>query len=103
MDALTVDQFKEALPARVKKSVNQELIDKMNTTLGDPDMYEVYRENLLSYANVMQDGKFKLSSYIDAVKYVSQKLMGKTNMAAFTATFPDKIQDWMARGVQPNV
>ncbi|WP_289100997.1 hypothetical protein [uncultured Marinobacter sp.] len=101
MDALTVDQFKEALPARVKKSVNQELIDKMNTTLGDPDMYEVYRENLLSYANVMQDGKFKLSSYIDAVKYVSQKLMGKTNMAAFTATFPDKIQDWMARGVQP--
>lgn len=101
MDAVTVDQFKEALPASVKKSVNQSLIDKMNQTLSDPDMYETYRENLLSYTKVMQEGKFKLSSYIDAVKYVSHKLMGKTNKDAYFATFPDKAQDWTMRGISP--
>lgn len=101
MSALSVEQFKEALPARLKKSVNKELIDKMNVLLHDPDMHEVYRENLMSYTHVMQDGKFRLTNYIDAVKYVSQKLMGRTNMAAFTVTFPDKITDWTVRKVLP--
>lgn len=99
MDKQTIDQFKGALPPSLKKSVNQELIDKINTTLNDPDMYETYRENMLSYTKVMQEGKFKVSSYIDAVKYVSHKLLGKTNIDAFTDTFPQKIQDWQTRGV----
>lgn len=99
MDDLTVEQFKEALPATLKKSVNPELINKINTTLSDPNMYETYRDNLLSYTKVMQEGKFKVSSYIDAVKYVSHKIMGKTNIAAFTATFPTKVDNWQKAGV----
>lgn len=99
MDQQTIDQFKQALPVSLKKSVNHELITKINNTLNDPDMYETYRENLLSYTKVMQEGKFKVTSYIDAVKYVSHKLMGKTNLAAFTDVFPDKIQRWQQNGV----
>ncbi len=99
MDDQSIEQFKKALPASLKKSVNQELVDKINRTLTDPEMYETYRENLLSYTKVMNEGKFKLSNYIDAVKYVSHKLMGKTNFDAFSATFPDKIQRWTQQGV----
>lgn len=99
MDTLTIDQFKQALPATLKKSVNKELIDQINKKLNDPDMYETYRDNLLGYVHVMKEGKFKLSSYIDAVKYVSFKLMGKTNIDAFSTTFPDKIAKWQANGV----
>lgn len=101
MSALSQDDFKNALPDRIKKSVNKEVIDKVTKLLADPDMHEQYRENLLSYTAVMQEGRFKLTSYIDAVKYVSHKLRDKTNMAAFAATFPDKIQDWTMRGVEP--
>lgn len=99
MDALTIEQFKDALPDRVKKSINPEIIRKINRTLSDPEMYEVYRENLLSYANVMQDGRFKMTNYIDAVKYVSHKLAGKTNIDAFSQTFPQKMQRWAQQGV----
>lgn len=99
MDALTIDQFKQALPDKVKKSVNQELINSIIAKLSDPDMYETYRENLIGYAAVMADGRFKISNYIDAVKYVSHKLMGKTNVDAFSATFPEKIQRWAQQGV----
>lgn len=99
MDDQSIDQFKKALPTSLKKSVNQELVDKINRTLNDPEMYETYRENLLSYTKVMNEGKFKLSNYIDAVKYASHKLMGKTNFDAFSATFPDKIQRWTQQGV----
>jgi hypothetical protein len=100
MNALTVDQFKQALPDKVKKSINQELIDQINTTLSEPELFESYRENLLSYTKVMADGRFKVDSYIQAVKYVSHKLMGCTNIEAYTKTFPDKYARFVAQGVQ---
>jgi hypothetical protein len=96
---LTIDQFREALPDKVKKSVNQVLVDQINKTLAHPDLYEVYRENLLSYGRVMADGRFKVSNYIDAVKYVSFKLMGKTNIESFSLAFPEKIARWTKQNV----
>lgn len=98
-DPITLESFRKALPPKVKKSVNQSLIDKINRTLAEPEMYEQYRENLISYASVMNDGRFKATSYIDAVKYVSHKLMGKTNMDAYRVTFPHKIQRFQDRDV----
>ena len=99
MTPLTAEQFKQVLPDKVKKSVSQELIDQINSTLSDPEMYEAYRDNLLSYTRVMADGRFKVDSYISAVKYVSHKLMGATNIEAYSKTFPDKMQRFAAQGV----
>jgi len=98
MGVLTVEQFKQALPSQFKASVNQELIDQINTTLADPNLYETYRDNLLSYSHVMRDGKFKMSDYILAVKYCSHKIMGASNIDAFVKTFPDRYQSYLANG-----
>jgi hypothetical protein len=99
MEALTIDQFKLALPEKVKKSVNQELIDQINLTLNEPELFEAYRDNLLSYTKVMADGRFKVQEYTNAVRYVSHKLMGCTNIEAYTKTFPDKYARFVAQGV----
>ena len=96
---LTVEQFRHCLPDNLKKTVNQELIDKINSTLSDPELYEQYRDNLMSYTKVLADGRFKMDSYISAVKYVSHKLMGSTDIDAYVKTFPDKYQDFLQRGV----
>lgn len=100
MTVLTIETFRTALPDKVKKTINQELMDSINKTLSDPDMFETYRENLLSYASVMADGRFKMESYVSAVKYVSHKLMGASNIAAYIKTFPDKYQDFINRGIE---
>jgi hypothetical protein len=97
---LSLDQFRMALPDKVKKSISQELIDKINTTLSDPEEFEAYRDNLLSYTRVMADGRFKVQEYVNAVRYVSFKLMGATHIEAYTKTFPDKYQRFVANGVQ---
>jgi hypothetical protein len=99
MSALTVEQFRAALPDKVKKSVNQQLVDQVNATLSEPELFEAYRDNLLSYTKVMADGRFKVSEYINAVKYVSHKLMGCTNIDAYSKTFPDKILRFQSEGV----
>ena len=99
MELLSVEQFQQALPDKMKKSVTQELVDSINQTLGDPESFEYYRNNLLSYTKVIQDGRFKIHEYINAVRYVSFKLMGCSNIDAYSRTFPDKIQRFSAQGV----
>ena len=99
MSALTIEQFQEALPDKMKKSVNKEIIDSINKTLSEPELYEQYRDNLLSYTKVMQEGKFKISQYIDAVRYVSFKHMGMTNRDAYAKTFPEKMARFLLQNV----
>lgn len=96
---LTVEQFKEALPVKVKKSISPQLIASVQSLLSDPDLFEQYRDNLLGYTSVMADGKFRIDQYVNAVKYVSHKLMGCTNIDAYTKTFPDKMNDFHLRAV----
>jgi len=100
VNQLTEEQFKEALPTKMRKAVNPDVLNTINGLLADPDMCEAYRENLLSYSSVMAEGKFKLPAYIDAVKYVSNKIRGLTNQRAYEISFPNKIQDWVTRGVE---
>lgn len=95
---ITEEQLKSVLPPRMKKSINQQLIDSMVSTINTPDEYEIFAENILGYAHVLSDGKFSMQQYIDAVKYVSYKLMGKTNQDAYIATFPDRYQQHLANG-----
>lgn len=99
MSVLTLDQFKQALPEKFKKTINQELVDQVNKTLSDPELFETYRDNLLSYTHVMKDGRFKVTDYVNAVKYCSHKIMGSTNTEAFCKTFPDRYQAWIGSGV----
>lgn len=96
---MTTEQFKDSLPPQMRKNVSQELIDSINNTLKDPEALEVYRENLLSYTHVLREGKFKLHQYLNAVKYVSFKVSGLTNIDSYIKTFPDKYQDFLQRGV----
>jgi hypothetical protein len=99
MQPLTEEQFKAALPPQMKGNVSPSLMKRINSTLADPEIMEHFRENLISYASVMRDGKFKLTSYLNAVMYVSHKLMGATNIAAYSKTFPDKIAKFKKQGV----
>jgi hypothetical protein len=96
---LTIEQFREALPEKLKKSVSQDLIDQVNKTLSEPEMFETYRDNLMSYTKVMKDGRWTVQEYLSAVKYVSHKLSGCTNIDAYSKTFPDKIQRFTQQGV----
>ena len=96
MNNLTVDQFQRALPAQIKGTVNQQLVDDINKLFNDPVLMHNFRDNLLGFSGVMRDGKFKMQDYINAVKYVSYKLLGSSNIDAYVKTFPDRYQMYIA-------
>ena len=99
-DLISLEQLKKSLPAGVRKNVTTELLDKINDLLMDPDCVTSFKSNLLSYTSVMKDGRFKISQYINAVKYVSCKLLGMTNSRAWEVTFPNSHQRLIDKGAQ---
>ena len=98
MSDLSIEVLKKALPTKLKNRVNQELLDKIESTLQDPQMYEIYRENFLTYSSVLNDGKFKMDEYLNAVKYCTHKLMGKSNIESYIKTFPDRYNQMLLNG-----
>ncbi len=95
---LTIEQLQRVVPKKMKALVNQKTVDTFNGIVCDDEFREAYRDNLLSYTSVLADGKFKINNYLDAVRYVSFKLMGCTNIEAYTKTFPQRYQKHLMNG-----
>lgn len=88
---LTKQDFIQALPPKTGAGISEAVVDSVNKILEDPDTRERFKENMISYNSVLKTGKYKITDYISAVMYVSYKLMGNTNLDAFSRAFPDKI------------
>ena len=98
MEYLSIDQFKRCLPSNLKGNVTEEIVERFNEVLNDPIAREAIADNLLGFTNVISQGKFKLESYLYAVKYVTYKSMGDTNIQAYRKTFPQRVQDLIDKG-----
>ena len=97
-DLLTREQLQKAMPKDVRHRISDEIIEQINKLIEEPELRDSFRENILSYAGVMADGKFKLKSFIDACRYVSYKLLGSSNMEAYSKTFPERYQKMVDDG-----
>lgn len=87
-----------ALPPNLKGAATQQLVDMVNNVVTDPLIAEQVRNNFISYTGVLKDGKFKTEDYLNAVTYVSYKLMGDSNQDAYFKTFPQRYQALTAKG-----
>lgn len=89
---LTVEALKAAMPKRQKHNITEDLVRDLNSIVTDPEERRAFRENLVSYASVLEDPNVKLPDYVHAVRYVSYQLMGMTNQQSWIRTFPERYQ-----------
>lgn len=95
---VTKEQLLRTLPKKFHNNVTTKFVKILNDSITDPEFREIYRDNLLGFSNVIKDGKFKLQSYLDAVKYVSYKSMGSLDIDAYSKTFPERYQRLVLEG-----
>ena len=91
LTVLTKDQLQASMPKKFRHNVTDEMISFLNSTEGD-EFRDVYIENLIGFASVIEGGRYKMADYINAVKFVSYKLIGDSNTIAYAKTFPDRYQ-----------
>lgn len=97
-EPITIEEFQEAMPAQMRKNISKELLNQVNTVIADTEVAAVFRENVVGLSSVMNEGKFKLDSYLYAVKFVSHKLLGDSSITAWAKTFPDRYNAANRRG-----
>lgn len=97
--ALTIHQVRACAPLGIRKSITQKTVDVINAALDDSEAKSEFRENVISWINVMQEGKYKIQSYVNACKYVTYKLLGDTQQAAWVKVFPDRYQRLIDKGI----
>lgn len=98
---LTITEVREALPANFRNNITDHMVDQLNSLSVDPEESRYMQENFVSFSSVLMDGRYKVGDYVKAVMYVSHKVMGKSNMASYIATFPERYQSMIDRGKQP--
>lgn len=99
---LTEDEFIQAMPKKFKGRVTPQVMKHVNTVLMDETEKEAFKDNLISYSGVLSEGKFKLETFIAAVKYVSFKTFGLSNREAYSRAMPDKMAKLKSEGATVN-
>lgn len=87
---LGVPSVQALVPKAQRSMITQEFVDKLNNIQIDGSELEAFKENFVSYLSVLKDGKYKMDDYINAVRFVTSKLLGNSDIDAYIATFPDR-------------
>ena len=86
-------------PTKVVKGIPDETLDTWNQIIDDPDFGMNYRDNFMSYARVIEEGRFSIQEYMNAIVYCSHRHLGDNCAEAYKRTFPTKVASWDARGL----
>lgn len=92
------EELRNALPRNLRNSVSKEALADINATMGDEVLLETLKDTVLSYTDVLQQGRFKLTSYLSACKYVTLQLLKKGNQVAWSQVFPERHRKLVADG-----
>ena len=97
---ISLSELDHALPAQLKGKLSTEMQQNIANVITDEQQARQFRDNFVNYTNVLQEGKFKLEDYVNAVIYVGFKLMGYTDRECYQRTFPARYQELVAKGTQ---
>jgi len=97
-DHLSKEMLAGTIPdKRFRKHITDDLVDLVNSE-PNSELRRVFRDNILTYASVLTTGNHSLPGYINAVKFVSLKLMGDKSSTAYSKVFPDRYQNLIDKG-----
>ena len=100
MNELTMDVVRQVLPTKFARAITDENVAQWNLVTSDPDMAAYYRENFITYSKVLNEGKFTVDEYLNAVMYCSHRLAGETTKDSYLRVFPHKAAEWLVKGVK---
>jgi len=95
---ITKEEVVASMPIALRSNITDNIVDLLNKSSNDPIIMGNIKENFITYASVLTDGRYKMQDYLNAVKYVSFKLLDYTNNDAYVRTFPDRYNALIQRG-----
>lgn len=100
MSELSVVAVRDLLPSRSSVEFVQSTTETLNKLISDsdPEFRQNFRDNIIGFSSVFQSGKYKLSDYANAVKFVCHRMSNMTFGEAYRRTFPDRYSKMVQEG-----
>ena len=95
-----LESIKKLVPKAQRTLITEDFVNRLEASMKDSIIAEEFKDNFITYLNVLSKGKYKMEDYISAVKYVSFKLLGYSNINAYAATFPERYERLVKEGQQ---
>lgn len=93
-----LEAIRKLVPKNQKSMITQEFVDTLEGSVKDSMIAEQFKDNFITYLNVLTSAKYRMDDYINAVKYVSFKLLGYSNIDAYASVFPERYQRLVDEG-----
>ncbi len=87
---LTIEEVRDLVPKKKRNLVSEELIDRINQVAAEPLIADQFKENFITYSNIMQTGKYSIDEYKNAVHFVTHLLLESKDIDAYKRVFPDR-------------
>lgn len=98
--SLELEAVRKLVPKTQRGLITQDFVDRIAASVANTEVAEQFKENFITYINVLSKGRYKMEDYVSAVKYISFKLLGYSNIKAYAATFPERYQRLKDEGQQ---
>ena len=78
--------FIKHLPKGMRK-LDPEVEEYLEKVINKEELWD----EVVTYQKVLEEGKWSVKEYLNAVRYITYQAMGYTNMESFLKVFPDKL------------
>lgn len=91
---VTGEILREVLPRNSTQEFADNIAQRVQKLLSDeePEFRDNLRDNIIGYADIVKQGRYKITDYLNAVRFVSWRLADNTFEACYKRTFPDRYQ-----------
>ena len=96
---VTIVELKDSVPKNMRVLVTTDLVTAVNALNMDDEERSYYRDNLLTLGKVLEQGRWSVPQYLNAVRFITYKLMGCKNNEAYAKTFSAKFNKFKANGI----
>ncbi len=103
IDVIDEDMLRLALPKQLGKSIPVGLVDTINMLAEADDMMrQGYRDNVIGYATVLTEGRWKIKDYLNAVRFCTYRMGGMGVAKSYNLTFPERYKRMSEEGASQN-
>lgn len=97
---LSIELIRSSVPRNFRGHINEEFIDELSKAFSDPDWSREFKENFLTYSKVLNecDANVNIWDYVNAVKFITYKMMGYSIDEAWKRVFPKKAEECIKNG-----
>jgi hypothetical protein len=89
----------DLLPEKYAGNLSRDILNKLDLLIKqDSELEDSVFDNLVSFKDVLLEGKFGVSSFINATLFVSYYLLGHSKRSSYSKVFPDRLVRYEEEG-----